>query len=52
MKRELSKKAKLSIFKQVFVAILTYGYESWVMTERDKECDYKYKRPKWGFYEE
>ena len=34
MKRELSKKAKLSIFKPVFVLILTYGYESWVMTER------------------
>ena len=34
MKRELSKKAKLSIFKAVFVLILTYGHESWVMTER------------------
>ena len=34
MKRELSKKAKLSIFKAVFVPILTYGHESWVMTER------------------
>ena len=33
-KRELSKKAKLSIFKPVFVPILTYGNESWVMTER------------------
>ena len=31
MKRELSKKAKLSIFKAVFVPILTYGHESWVM---------------------
>ena len=28
MKRELSKKAKLSIFKAVFVPILTYGHES------------------------
>ena len=28
MKRELSKKAKLSIFKTVFVPILTYGHES------------------------
>ena len=27
-------KAKLSIFKAVFVPILTYGHESWVMTER------------------
>ena len=34
MKRESSKKAKLSIFKAVFVPILTYGHESWVMTER------------------
>ena len=34
MKQELSKKAKLSIFKAVFVPILTYGHESWVMTER------------------
>ena len=34
MKRELSKKAKLSIFEVVFVPILTYGHESWVMTER------------------
>ena len=34
MKRELSKKAKLSVFKAVFVRILTYGHESWVMTKR------------------
>ena len=34
IKRELSKKAKLSIFKAVFVPILTYGHESWVMTKR------------------
>ena len=34
MKRELSKSAKLSVFKTVFVPILTYGHESWVMTER------------------
>ena len=27
-KRELSKNAKLSVFKSVFVAILTYGHES------------------------
>ena len=29
MKRELSKKAKLSVFKAVFVPILTYGYDLW-----------------------
>ena len=34
MKRELSKKAKLSVFYTVFVSILTYGHESWVMAER------------------
>ena len=34
MKRGLSNKAKLSIFKAVFVPILTYGHESWVMTKR------------------
>ena len=33
MERELSKKAKLSIFKAVFVPILTYGHESWAMTK-------------------
>ena len=32
MKRELSTKTKLSIFKTVVVPILTYGHESWVMT--------------------
>ena len=32
MKREMPKKAKLSIFQTVFVPILTYGHESWVMT--------------------
>ena len=34
MKRELSKKAKLSIFKAVFLTILTYGHEFCVMTKR------------------
>ena len=34
MKRELSKKEKFSIFKAIFVPILTYGHESWVMTKR------------------
>ena len=36
MKRKLSKTAKLSIFKAVFVPILTYGHESWRMTERGR----------------
>ena len=34
MKRKLSKKAKLLIFETVFVPILTYGHESWLMTLR------------------
>ena len=34
MKKELSRTAKLSVFKTVFVPILTYGHESWVVTER------------------
>ena len=34
MKRESSKKAKLSIFKTVFIPILTYGLNFWVRTER------------------
>jgi len=32
-KRELSNTAKVSVFKSVFVPILTYGHECWVMTE-------------------
>ncbi|CAM1329864.1 Uncharacterised protein r2_g3900 [Pycnogonum litorale] len=34
LRRELGVKAKLAIFKSVFVPILTYGHEPWVMTER------------------
>ena len=34
MKRELSTTTKLSIFIRLLVPILTYGYESWVMTEK------------------
>ena len=34
LKRELCKKAKLSVFRSSFVPILTYGNECWVMTER------------------
>ena len=32
-KRELSNTVKLSVFKSIFVPILTYSHESWVMTE-------------------
>ena len=34
MKRELSQKAKLAVFRSIFVPILTYGHRSWVITER------------------
>ena len=34
LKRELSRKAKLAVYKLVFVPILTYGHKSLVMTER------------------
>ena len=34
VKRELSRKAKLSIYRSIYFPILTYGHELWVMTER------------------
>jgi len=45
-KRELSNIAKLSVFKSVFVPILTYDPESWVMTER---IPTQVQAPKMGF---
>jgi len=33
-KQDLSNTAKLSVFKSVFVSILTYCYEFWVMTKK------------------
>jgi len=33
-KQDLSNTAKLSVFKSVFVSILTYGHEFWVMTKK------------------
>ncbi|TWW63118.1 hypothetical protein D4764_03G0001260 [Takifugu flavidus] len=36
MKRELSQKAKLSIYRSIFVPIFTDGHELWVMTERTR----------------
>ncbi len=35
-KKELSCKAKLSIYRSVYVPTLTYGYELWIMTERTR----------------
>ncbi len=34
VKRELSRKVKLSIYQLIYVPTLTYGYELWVVTER------------------
>ena len=34
LKWELCTKAKLSVFRSIFVYILTYGHECWVMTKR------------------
>ncbi|TWW66924.1 hypothetical protein D4764_20G0009560 [Takifugu flavidus] len=36
VKRELSQKAKLSIYWSIFVPTLTYSHERWVMTERTR----------------
>ena len=36
LKQEMCAKAELFVFRSVFVPILTYGYECWVMTERVK----------------
>ncbi|TWW59340.1 hypothetical protein D4764_06G0008700 [Takifugu flavidus] len=36
VKRELSRKAKLSVYWLIFVPTLTYGHELWVMTERTR----------------
>ena len=35
-KRELSQKAKLLIYRSIFVPTLTYGHEQWVMTKRTR----------------
>ncbi|TWW64971.1 hypothetical protein D4764_22G0006180 [Takifugu flavidus] len=34
--KELSRKAKLSIYRSIYVPILTYGHQRWVMTERTR----------------
>ncbi|XP_061753818.1 retrovirus-related Pol polyprotein from type-2 retrotransposable element R2DM isoform X2 [Nerophis ophidion] len=36
VKMELSQKAKLSIYRSIYVPILTFGHELWVMTERTR----------------
>jgi len=34
VKKELSRKVKLLIYRSIYVPTLTYGHESWVVTER------------------
>ena len=34
LKRELGTRAKLSIFRSVYIPILTYGHECWIMNEK------------------
>ena len=34
VKRELSQKARLTVYRSIFVPTLTYGHELWVVTER------------------
>ncbi len=34
VKKELSRKAKLSIYQSIYVPTLTYGHKLWVVTER------------------
>ncbi|KAK3532938.1 hypothetical protein QTP70_003794 [Hemibagrus guttatus] len=36
VKKELSRKVKLSIYQSIYVPTLTYGHELWVMTEREE----------------
>ncbi|KAK3559006.1 hypothetical protein QTP86_000109 [Hemibagrus guttatus] len=36
VKKELSRKAKFSIYQSIYVPTLTYGHELWVMNEREE----------------
>ncbi|TWW77709.1 hypothetical protein D4764_12G0010990 [Takifugu flavidus] len=36
VKKELSQKAKLSIYRSIWVPVLTYDHQRWVMTERTR----------------
>jgi len=45
-KREISNTVKLSVFKSIFVPILTYGHKSWVTPERILT---QVQAPKFGF---
>ncbi|CAM1318949.1 Uncharacterised protein r2_g2710 [Pycnogonum litorale] len=43
-RRELGVKAELAVFKSVFVPILTYGRETWVMTEKMRTAEMAFLR--------
>ncbi|TWW59478.1 hypothetical protein D4764_06G0010080 [Takifugu flavidus] len=36
VKKELSRKAKISIYRSIYIPVLTYGHQRWVMTERTR----------------
>ncbi|KAK3510619.1 hypothetical protein QTP70_011885 [Hemibagrus guttatus] len=45
MKKELSRKAKLSIYQSIYVPTLTYGHELLVMTERLRWLGHLFRMP-------
>ncbi|KAK3532460.1 hypothetical protein QTP86_018448, partial [Hemibagrus guttatus] len=50
VKKELSRKAKLSIYQSIYAPTLTYGHELWVMTERPSRPGYPSPRSSEGFF--
>ena len=46
LKRELCTKAKLSIFRSVYVPVLTYGHECWIINEKVR---FRIQAAKMGF---
>ena len=44
LKRELCTKAKLSIFKSVYVPVLTYGHECWIINEKVRSAEMGFLR--------
>ena len=50
LNRELCTRAKLSNFRSIYVPVLTYGHERWIMNEKARYLEFE--QPKWDFYEE